>query len=158
MSDLPVNLSTSGPPETILAPEPDETLEALANALAVGADGADGGHGERAVARRAAVAGVLEADPRFLDGWARLGQLGRDPIERYAAFRVGYHRGLDRLRQNGWRGTGYVRWDHATNRGFLRALEGLRSSAAEIGETDEAERCELFLHQLDPNWPPADLD
>ena len=148
MSDLPVNLSTNGPPETILAPEPADILVALSAAMAI--DDRDG--------RRAAVAAVLATEPRFLDGWARLGQLGRDPIERYAAFRVGYHRGLDRLRQNGWRGTGYVRWDHESNRGFLRALEGLRASAAEIAETDEAERCELFLHQLDPNWPPSGLD
>ena len=34
--------------------------------------------------------------------------VGRDEIERYAAYRVGYHRGLDALRANGWRGSGYV--------------------------------------------------
>jgi len=45
-----------------------------------------------------------------------------------------------------------VRWRHETNRGFLRALEGLRRSAEEIGESDEAERCEQFLMQLDPAW------
>ena len=67
--------------------------------------------------------------PRFLDGWARLGELARDDVEAYACFRVGYHRGLDRLRQSGWRGSGYVRWEHETNRGFLRALDGLRRSA-----------------------------
>lgn len=148
MSDQSVNLSTNGPPETILEPEPRGTIDALAAAL--GSADTD--------TRRTAVGAVLESDPRFLDGWARLGQLGRDPIERYAAFRVGYHRGLDRLRQNGWRGSGYVRWDHESNRGFLRALEGLRASAAEINESDEAERCRLFLHQLDPNWPPSSLD
>ena len=43
------------------------------------------------------------------------------------------------------------------NRGFLRALAGLAREAAVIGETAEAERCELFLRQLDPTWPPADL-
>jgi hypothetical protein len=133
---------TSGPPETVLDPEPASVLDALA---AAGDD-------------RDAVAAVVAANPRFLDGWARLGRLGRDPIESYAAFRVGYHRGLDRLRQSGWRGNGYVRWQHETNRGFLRALEGLRATAAAIGEDDEAERCELFLHQLDPSWPPATLD
>ncbi|MEZ5137800.1 MAG: hypothetical protein R2711_03200 [Acidimicrobiales bacterium] len=31
-------------------------------------------------------------------------------------------------------------------------------AAARIGEVDEQERCELFLRQLDPTWPPADLD
>ena len=88
--------------------------------------------------------------PRFLDAWAQLGALGRDDIERYAYYRVGYHRGLDRLRQSGWRGSGYVRWKHETNRGFLRALDGLRAMAAAIGETDEADRCAEFLYQLAP--------
>ncbi len=97
---------------------------------------------------------MVAAHPRFLDGWARLGDLGRDPMERYAAYRVGYHRGLDRLRANGWRGSGYVRWVHEPNRGFLRALAGLQAAAAEIGEDDEADRCALFLRQLDPGWPP----
>ncbi|HEX4978502.1 MAG TPA: DUF3151 family protein, partial [Acidimicrobiales bacterium] len=76
----------------------------------------------------------------------------RDTIESYACYRVGYHRGLDALRANGWRGSGYVRWRHETNRGFLRALDGLRRTAEEIGESDEAERCDDFLHQLDPDW------
>jgi hypothetical protein len=104
------------------------------------------------------VAAVVADHPRFLDAWARLGELGRDEVERYAAYRVGYHRGLDRLRANGWRGSGYVRWQHPENRGFLRALHGLATTAAAIGEADEAERCELFLRQLDPAWPPVDLD
>jgi hypothetical protein len=108
--------------------------------------------------RRAAVADVVARWPRFLDGWARLAQLGRDPVERYAYARVGYHRGLDTLRASGWRGSGYVRWRHEPNRGFLRALEGLRSAAAEIGEADEEERCAHFLRQCDPEWPPVDAD
>ncbi len=138
----PVNLSGTGPPETVLDPEPPDALAAL----------------EAAAGDRDAVAAVVARWPRFLDGWARLGQLARDDVEAYAAFRVGYHRGLDRLRANGWRGSGYVRWTHESNRGFLRALEGLRARAAAIGEHDEEERCALFLHQLDPSWPPADLD
>jgi hypothetical protein len=139
MSDAPVNLSTSGPPETVLDPEPADALAALEAALA--APEAD---------RRDAVAAVVARWPRFLDGWARLGELGRDDVESYACFRVGYHRGLDRLRASGWRGTGYVRWSHPTNQGFLRALEGLRARAAAIGEVDEEERCRHFLVQLDP--------
>lgn len=147
MTDRPVSLSTSGPPETILDAEPPAVLDFLAAALDRDQDD-----------RRAAVASVVADHPRFLDGWARLGQLGRDDVERYAAFRVGYHRGLDRLRANGWRGSGYVRWSHPENRGFLRALHGLSVTAGQIGETDEQERCALFLRQLDPAWPPADLD
>jgi hypothetical protein len=104
--------------------------------------------------RRAGVAEVAAASPRFLDAWAELGDLGRDTIERYACYRVGYHRGLDALRANGWRGSGYVRWDEPTNRGFLRALRGLGEMAAAIGEYDEAERCQVFLLQLDPSGLP----
>ena len=142
MPDSPVSLTSSGPPETILDPEPDEALTALDEALARPVD-----------EQRAAVATVVARWPRFIDAWAQLGQLGRDDVEGYAYHRVGYHRGLDRLRANGWRGSGYVRWRHPQNRGFLRALDGLRASAEAIGEVDESERCALFLRQLDPDWP-----
>ncbi|MBK5222359.1 MAG: DUF3151 family protein [Acidimicrobiia bacterium] len=148
MSDSrPVQLTPSGPPETVLDDEPSGAVAALSAALGL-PDGDD---------RRSAVAEVVARWPRFLDAWARLGDLGRDTIESYAAYRVGYHRGLDRLRANGWRGSGFVRWEHETNRGFLRALAGLQRSAAAIDEADEAERCATFLRQLDPNWPPSDL-
>jgi hypothetical protein len=136
----PVSFSPSGPPETVLDPEPAAAVEGLEAALAGPADD-----------RRRAVAAVVGAHPRFLDGWARLGELARDQVEAYACFRVGYHRGLDRLRQSGWRGAGHVRWAHETNRGFLRALQGLQQTAAALGEHDEAERCALFLAQLDPD-------
>jgi hypothetical protein len=136
-----INLSPTGPPETVLSPESDDALEALRAALAQPIEG-----------RRDAVSDVCARWPRFLDAWAQLGRLGRDDVESYAYFRVGYHRGLDTLRQSGWRGSGYVRWEHETNRGFLRALEGLRASAEAIGEADEAQRCAEFLRQLDPNW------
>ena len=147
MSDMrPVNLTTSGPPETVLDTEPAAALSALAGALA-----------EPLSNRRDAVAAVVARWPRMLAAWASLGELGRDPTERYAAYRVGYHRGLDRLRANGWRGSGYVRWDYMENRGFLRSLAGLQREAGAIAEHDEAERCALFLRQLDPSWPPTDL-
>ena len=94
--------------------------------------------------------------PRYLDAWARLGDLARDDVEAYACYRVGYHRGLDRLRGSGWRGSGYVRWDDEDNRGFLRcAPRASADAAARLGEDDEAARCAQFLDQLDPGGVPA---
>ena len=142
-----LNLGTTGPPETVLPAVVVEIAGRFSDAMAI----------EDVDERREAVSSIVADYPRFLDGWARLGELGRHPIERYAAFRVGYHRGLDTLRQNGWRGSGYVRWEHPTNRGFLRALHGLHAAATEIGEDDEAERTAVFLRQLDPTWPPSEL-
>lgn len=139
-----VNLSASGPPETVLDPEPADALDRL-----TAADGLSEGD------RRDAIAGVVADHPRCLLAWAMLGEHARDDVEAYAAFRVGYHRGLDRLRANGWRGSGYVRWAHAENQGFLRSLDGLRRMATAIGETDEADRCTQFLGQLDPTSRPA---
>ena len=130
-----VNLS-SGLPETVLPDPPAAVVRDL----------------EAAGTERSAVAAVVAAHPRLLEGWATLGELATDPVEAYAYFRVGYHRGLDALRGAGWRGSGYVLWRHPSNRGFLRALDGLRAMADRIGETDEAERCDQFLHQLDPHW------
>lgn len=134
------------PPETVLDEAPADARDALAGALA--ADVAT---------RYEAVAGVVARWPTFLDAWARLGEVSEGDVAAYAAFRVGYHRGLDALRRSGWRGSGYVRWAHESNRGFLRALAGLQRQAEVIGEEDEAARCAEFLRQLDPEWPPADL-
>ena len=154
MSESPVILS-SGLPETALDPEPAEAREALAAALAAPGE-----------VRRDAVATVAARYPRYLDAWSRLGDLARDDAEAngraadlaaaYACYRVGYHRGLDQLRQSGWRGQGYVRWRHVPNRGFLRSLAGLARVAAAIGEDDEARRCLTFVSQLDPGWDGVD--
>jgi hypothetical protein len=71
-------------------------------------------------------------------------------VTAYAYARTGYHRGLDSLRRAGWKGHGPVPWEHEPNRGFLRALDALRRSAALIGEDDEARRCADFLNDCDP--------
>lgn len=63
----------------------------------------------------------------------------------YAYARTGYHRGLDALRANGWRGEGHIPWEHVPNRGFLRSLWALSVAAGRIGETEEQERCAQFL-------------
>lgn len=138
--ERPITLSPGGLPSTVL-PAPHPTVEARLAAAVAADDEAD---------RKQAVSEFVAAYPRDLAGWATLGDLGDHTIERYAAYRVGYHRGLDALRANGWRGSGYVRWSEPTNRGFLRALRGLQQMAAEIGEVDEADRCAQFLTQLDP--------
>jgi len=136
-----VNLRPGGLDETVLDPEPTDAVAALTEAL-----------DQPPARRRDAIAAVAARWPTFLDAWARLGDAAGDAVEAYAYYRVGYHRGLDRLRRAGWRGSGYVRWAHPTNRGFLRALAGLARVAATIGEADEADRCFTFLHQLEPDW------
>jgi hypothetical protein len=141
VNDASVTLTTEGPPDTVLPPEAPAIAAAIVAARMLPEE-----------ERRAAFAKIVSAHPRSIEGWAHLAEAARDSVEQYAYFRVGYHRGLDLLRQNGWRGSGYVRWSHISNRGFLRCLDGLRAAAAIIGETDEAERCNEFLHQLDPNW------
>ena len=71
-------------------------------------------------------------------------------VESYAYARTGYHRGLDQLRRNGWKGHGPVPWEHEPNRGFLRSLHALGRAAGAIGETVEAERCATFLRDSSP--------
>lgn len=135
----PISL-TSGTPETVLAaPDPDA------------ARATDAAMAEPPERRRTALGAVAAAWPRHLEVWAALAETADDVVDRYAFARVGYHRGLDALRAAGWRGTGLVRWSHAENRGFLRSLDALRRSAEEIGEEEEADRCRVFLGQLDPS-------
>jgi hypothetical protein len=76
-------------------------------------------------------------------------------IDSYAYSRVGYHRGLDSLRRNGWRGVGPIPWEHEPNRGFLRALYSLGRASAAIGEAEEPERIEKFLNDSDPSAKAA---
>ncbi|MEV0407843.1 DUF3151 domain-containing protein [Actinoallomurus sp. NPDC050550] len=109
-------------------------------------------------ARQSLEAGVdpFEVAARFPANpaaWAELADraFGKgDVIESYAYARTGYHRGLDQLRRAGWKGHGPIPWEHAPNRGFLRALHALARAAAAIGEDDEAERCRTFLRDSSP--------
>jgi hypothetical protein len=91
---------------------------------------------------------LARAYPASSLAWAELAEValadGRD-IEAYAFARTGYHRGLDALRRNGWRGHGPIPWDHVPNRGFLRALAALATASERIGDTEEADRCRQFL-------------
>ena len=135
-----VNLSGVGPADMCL-PIVDSKLSAALDA-ALNQNDRD---------RRAAVVQVVASNPTYLDGWAWLGALGRDTMDAYMAYRVGYHRGLDALRGNGWKGSGYVRWAHVPNRGFLKCLDGLAKTSRLIGDNAEADRCEQFLLQLDPS-------
>ena len=100
-------------------------------------------------------------DDRFLDVvarhpdsslvWALLAEASmrartqQGDITAYAFARTGYHRGLDALRRNGWKGSGQIPWEHEPNRGFLRALWALSVAAGRIGEVEEQERCAQFL-------------
>ena len=100
------------------------------------------------------LAEVAARYPECLTAWAALGEAAlaeNQTVEAYAYFRVGYHRGLDRIRRAGWRGSGRVPWAHESNRGFLRSLRGLGTAAAAIGEDTEATRCAEFFAQLAPD-------
>lgn len=94
-------------------------------------------------------ADVVRAHPESPLAWATLADeavaTGADDLTVYAYARVGYHRSLDLLRRNGWKGHGPVPWEHEPNRGFLRSLALLSQAAARIGESGEADRCALFL-------------
>ena len=144
MANERVRLSVGKPKVVLPAPDPGlvERIEA--------AEGIDD------------LAAVVADHPESMDAWAALGECQeaaagslRGAVQAYASFRIGYHRGLDALRRNGWSGTQLVRWTDESNRGFLRCLAGLQRMAGRIGESDEEARCGDFLRQLDPDWPPV---
>jgi len=120
-----------GPPPTLLPVDP------AAVQLAAGVD-AD------LVVREfptSSLAWAVLADQAWADGRV---------VESYAFARVGYHRALDSLRRNGWKGHGPVPWSHEPNQGFLRCLIALARAAEAIGETDEVTRIDAFLVDCDP--------
>jgi hypothetical protein len=121
----------AGPPPTLLPAE-----EEAAAALAAGDP-----------------TGVAARYPTYSAAWAALADrayAAGNVVESYAYARTGYHRGLDALRRNGWKGHGPIPWSHQPNQGFLRALHALGRAADDIGEVDEAERCAAFLRDADP--------
>jgi hypothetical protein len=128
---MELNNLLSGPPETLLPEDP-------------------------AAAELAAGLPAVEAAAKFPTSslaWSELAEeafAGGRTIEAYAYARTGYHRGLDLLRRNGWKGHGPVPWEHEPNRGFLRCLAVLGKAAATIDEKDEAERCATFLRDSSP--------
>ncbi len=123
----------AGPPPTHLPKDP------AAAGLAEGTPAAD----------------VVRTHPESPLAWATLAEAALadgsvDDVTAYAYARVGYHRSLDMLRRNGWKGHGPVPWEHEPNRGFLRALAALAIAAERIGETPEAGRCRDFLRDSSP--------
>lgn len=116
------------PPETFLPTDP-------------GADGLAAGDTPAAVAA---------AHPDSVLAWALLADealaAGRD-LEGYAFARTAYHRSLDSLRRNGWKGHGPVPWSHEPNQGFLRSLAGLATASERLGDVAEAHRCREFLRE-----------
>ena len=134
MPELPI----TEPLETRVE-EPDGSLEQLASASSP-----------------EEVQAVAARWPACLSAWGRLGDAARAEsrsVDAYAYYRVGYHRGLDRIRRAGWRGAGTVPWEHHGNRGFLSCLAGLSAAAGELSEVEEARRCRAFLEQLAPDRP-----
>ena len=124
------------PPATLLPGIP-----AADDALAAGADPAE----------------VAAGHPTSSAAWAALAETALEAgrtIEAYAYARTGYHRGLDALRRNGWKGYGPVPWSHEPNRGFLRCVTVLATAAGRIGEVDEQERCTQLLRDCDPSLAP----
>jgi len=120
------------PPATLLPVDPGTAL------LVAGTDPAE----------------VAAAHPTSSAAWAALAENALDggrTIEAYAYARTGYHRGLDSLRRNGWKGFGPVPWSHEPNRGFLRCVIVLAKAAGAIGEVDEEARCLQLLADSDPS-------
>ena len=126
------------PPATLL-PEDEPAAAMLAAADEAGTD--------------EAYADTAARFPTYSAAWAALAarsMAAGAPVTAYAYARTGYHRGLDQLRRNGWKGHGPVPWAHEANRGFLRCLHLLARAADAIGEADEAARCAQFLRDSDP--------
>ena len=124
-----------GPQPTLLPADPEPTRR-----LAAGED----------------PAAVVADHPTSSAAWAALAEAAESggglagTVAAYAFARTGYHRGLDQLRRNGWKGFGPVPWDHEPNQGVLRSVAALARAASAIDEQDEAQRCRTLLADCDP--------
>jgi hypothetical protein len=143
---MPIDIPL-GQPFVILPDDPADSARQAAEALAAFQAGTID-----AATCRTQLNTLATRYPTSLSTWAALGELTLpdDVIAAYAFFRTGYHRGLDRARGSGWRGTQQLRWEHESNRGFLRCLYGLLRAATTIGEEAEAVRTRGLLLELDP--------
>ncbi|AOX06135.1 hypothetical protein BJP05_08250 [Corynebacterium sp. NML98-0116] len=74
-----------------------------------------------------------------------------DTIVAYAYARTGYHRSLDRLRANGWKGWGPVPTSHEANVPVLKAIAMLALASKAIGDDAEYDRCRQMLSDADPD-------
>jgi len=142
---MAINLPLESP--IVLPPDPADSAPQVAAALAA----FQAGQGAASIYRER-LNTIVARYPTCLNAWAALGELAlpNDVIAAYAFFRVGYHRGLDRARGSGWRGTQQLRWEDENNRGFLRCVYGLMGAATAIGEEAEITRTRQFLLELDP--------
>jgi hypothetical protein len=131
----------AGPPPTLL-PEDPAAAELTA-----------GGQAQDVVRRHpeSPLAWATLAEQALTSADDNAGAEGIIDVTAYAYARVGYHRSLDLLRRNGWKGNGPVPWEHEPNRGFLRALAALARAADRIGEAPEAQRCADFLRDSSPS-------
>lgn len=119
------------PPETLLPEDPGASV--LASGVAPGE--------------------VVRTHPDSTLAWALLADQALDrkaDVEGYAYARTAYHRSLDALRRNGWRGHGPVPWAHPGNQGFLRALAVLATASERMSDEPEAFRCREFLRESSP--------
>lgn len=128
-------------PEPVLLPGDDDAEERLLNKEDPATVAAD--HPAASVAWAA-----LAED-------AQQGGDTRAAVTAYAFARTGYHRGLDQLRRNGWKGFGPVPYSHEPNQGFLRCVAALARAAQAIGEDNEYARCVDLLDDCDPAARPA---
>ena len=143
---MPIDIPL-GQPFVILPDDPADSAQQATEALtAVQAGKID------VATCRAQLNALAARYPTSISTWAALGELSLpdDVIAAYAFFRTGYHRGLDQLRRNGWKGFGPVPYGHEPNRGFLRCVAALARAADSIGEADEYQRCLDLLDDCDP--------